>query len=79
MARVRITIRLPDRYWIQAAPGGKHAARAGQPSVIVVAAGAVLVAVVVLMPVVLLCTAWVYRVLWGRSSTAALKSDPALY
>jgi len=38
-----------------------------------------LVVVVVLMPVVLLYTAWVYRVLWGRSSTAALKSDPALY
>jgi len=38
-----------------------------------------LVVVVVLMPVVLLYTAWVYKVLWGRSSTAALKSDPSLY
>jgi cytochrome d ubiquinol oxidase subunit II len=38
-----------------------------------------LIVVVVLMPVVLLYTAWVYRVLWGRTSTAALKTDPALY
>jgi cytochrome d ubiquinol oxidase subunit II len=33
----------------------------------------------VLLPVVLLYTAWVFKVLWGRTSTAALKSDPALY
>jgi cytochrome d ubiquinol oxidase subunit II len=38
-----------------------------------------LIVVAVLMPVVLLYTAWVYRVLWGRTSTAALKTDPALY
>ena len=38
-----------------------------------------LVVVVVLMPVILLYTSWVYKVLWGRSSTAALKSDPSLY
>uniref|UniRef100_B0T7N0 Cytochrome d ubiquinol oxidase, subunit II n=1 Tax=Caulobacter sp. (strain K31) TaxID=366602 RepID=B0T7N0_CAUSK len=38
-----------------------------------------LVVVVVLMPVVLAYTAWVYKVLWGRTSTAALKTDPALY
>lgn len=38
-----------------------------------------LIVVVVLMPVVLLYTAWVFKVLWGRTSTAALKTDPALY
>lgn len=38
-----------------------------------------LVVVVVLMPVVLAYTAFVYRVLWGRTSSAALKTDPALY
>jgi cytochrome d ubiquinol oxidase subunit II len=38
-----------------------------------------LIVVVVLMPLVLLYTAWVYKVLWGRTSTAALKTDPALY
>ena len=38
-----------------------------------------LVVVVVLMPIVLLYPSWVYKVLWGRSSTAALKSDPSLY
>jgi cytochrome d ubiquinol oxidase subunit II len=38
-----------------------------------------LIVVVVLMPLVLLYTAWVYRVLWGRTSTAALKTDPSLY
>ena len=38
-----------------------------------------LIVVAVLMPVVLLYTAWVYRVLWGRTSTEALKTDPALY
>jgi cytochrome bd ubiquinol oxidase subunit II len=38
-----------------------------------------LIVVAVLMPLVLLYTAWVYRVLWGRTSTAALKTDPALY
>jgi cytochrome d ubiquinol oxidase subunit II len=38
-----------------------------------------LIVVVALMPVVLIYTAWVYKVLWGRTSTAALKTDPALY
>jgi cytochrome d ubiquinol oxidase subunit II len=38
-----------------------------------------LIVVVALMPVVLLYTAWVFKVLWGRTSTAALKTDPALY
>ena len=38
-----------------------------------------LIVVVVLMPVVLAYTAWVYKVLWGRTSTAALKTDPSLY
>ena len=38
-----------------------------------------LIVVGTLMPLVLLYTAWVYKVLWGRTSTAALKTDPALY
>jgi cytochrome d ubiquinol oxidase subunit II len=38
-----------------------------------------LIVVIVLMPVVLAYTAWVFKVLWGRTSTAALKTDPALY
>lgn len=38
-----------------------------------------LLVVALLMPVVLIYTAWVYKVLWGRTSTAALKTDPALY
>jgi cytochrome d ubiquinol oxidase subunit II len=38
-----------------------------------------LVVTVVLLPLVLLYTAWVYRVLWGRSSTAALATNPDLY
>ena len=38
-----------------------------------------LLVVVVLLPVVLAYTAWVFKVLWGRTSTAALKTDPALY
>jgi cytochrome d ubiquinol oxidase subunit II len=38
-----------------------------------------LIVVVVLLPVVLAYTAWVYKVLWGRTSTAALKTDPSLY
>ena len=33
----------------------------------------------VLLPVVLLYTAWVYRVLWGRSTTEALDVNPDLY
>jgi cytochrome d ubiquinol oxidase subunit II len=38
-----------------------------------------LIVTVVLLPIVLLYTAWVFKVLWGRTSTAALKTDPALY
>ena len=38
-----------------------------------------LIVVVALLPLVLLYTAWVYKVLWGRTSTDALKTDPALY
>ena len=38
-----------------------------------------LIVVAVFLPFVLLYTAWVYKVLWGRSSTAALKTNPDLY
>ena len=38
-----------------------------------------LVVVVVFMPIVLLYTSWAYKVLWGRSSTAAHKTNPDLY
>ncbi|WP_313103830.1 cytochrome d ubiquinol oxidase subunit II [Brevundimonas sp.] len=38
-----------------------------------------LIVVVVFLPIVLLYTSWVYKVLWGRSSTAALKTNPDLY
>jgi len=38
-----------------------------------------LVATVILLPVVLIYTAWVYRVLWGRVTVAAIVSDPDLY
>jgi len=38
-----------------------------------------LIVVVVFLPIVLLYTAWVYKVLWGRTSTAALKTNPDLY
>ena len=38
-----------------------------------------LIVVVVFLPLVMLYTAWVYRVLWGRTSTAALKTNPDLY
>ncbi len=34
---------------------------------------------VVFLPLILIYTAWVYRVLWGRTSTAALKINPDLY
>ena len=34
---------------------------------------------VVFLPLVLIYTAWVYRVLWGRSTTAALRTNPDLY
>jgi cytochrome d ubiquinol oxidase subunit II len=33
----------------------------------------------VFLPLILLYTAWVYRVLWGRTSTAALRTNPDLY
>ena len=38
-----------------------------------------LLCTVVFLPLVLLYTAWVYKVLWGRSSTGALKTNPDLY
>ena len=34
---------------------------------------------IVFLPLILIYTAWVYRVLWGRTSTAALKTNPDLY
>ena len=34
---------------------------------------------IVFLPLILIYTAWVYRVLWGRSSTAALTTNPDLY
>jgi cytochrome bd ubiquinol oxidase subunit II len=34
---------------------------------------------VVFLPLILIYTAWVYKVLWGRASTAALKTNPDLY
>ncbi|MBU1324661.1 MAG: cytochrome d ubiquinol oxidase subunit II [Alphaproteobacteria bacterium] len=34
---------------------------------------------IVFLPIVLAYTAWVYRVLWGRTSTAELKTNPDLY
>lgn len=38
-----------------------------------------LVVTVIFLPLVLLYTAWVYKVLWGRSTTAALVTNPDLY
>jgi len=38
-----------------------------------------LIVVAVFLPFVLLYTAWVYKVLWGRSTTEALKTNPDLY
>ena len=38
-----------------------------------------LVVTLIFMPMILAYTAWVYRVLWGRSTTAALRSNPDLY
>jgi cytochrome d ubiquinol oxidase subunit II len=38
-----------------------------------------LVVVIVFLPLILFYTSWVYRVLWGRSSSAALKTNPDLY
>jgi cytochrome d ubiquinol oxidase subunit II len=33
----------------------------------------------VFLPLILLYTAWVYKVLWGRSTTGALLTNPDLY
>jgi cytochrome d ubiquinol oxidase subunit II len=38
-----------------------------------------LVVTVVFLPIILIYTAWVYRVLWGRSTIEALDSNPDLY
>lgn len=38
-----------------------------------------LIVTAIFLPLVLIYTAWVYRVLWGRSSSAALKTNPNLY
>lgn len=38
-----------------------------------------LVVTAVFLPLVVLYTAWVYRVLWGRSTTGALTTNPDLY
>ncbi|MDO1558599.1 cytochrome d ubiquinol oxidase subunit II [Brevundimonas sp. 2R-24] len=38
-----------------------------------------LVVTVVFLPIVLAYTAWVYKVLWGRSTTQALNTNPDLY
>lgn len=38
-----------------------------------------LVVTVIFLPMILAYTAWVYRVLWGRSTTAALRTNPDLY
>ena len=34
---------------------------------------------VVFLPLILIYTAWVYKVLWGRSTTTAFKTNPDLY
>ena len=38
-----------------------------------------LICTLIFLPLVLLYTAWVYKVLWGRTSTEALKTNPDLY
>ena len=38
-----------------------------------------LICTLIFLPIVLAYTAWVYKVLWGRSSTSALKTNPDLY
>ncbi|PTS86246.1 MULTISPECIES: cytochrome d ubiquinol oxidase subunit II [unclassified Caulobacter] len=38
-----------------------------------------LIVTVIFLPLVLAYTAWVYKVLWGRASTAALATNPDLY
>jgi cytochrome d ubiquinol oxidase subunit II len=38
-----------------------------------------LVVTIIFLPLILLYTSWVYKVLWGRSTTAALATNPDLY
>ena len=38
-----------------------------------------LVVTIIFLPLILLYTSWVYKVLWGRSTTAALRTNPDLY
>jgi cytochrome d ubiquinol oxidase subunit II len=38
-----------------------------------------LVCTIIFLPIVLAYTAWVYKVLWGRSTTAAIRTNPDLY
>ena len=38
-----------------------------------------LLVTLIVLPLILLYTAWVYKVLWGRSTTQALRSNPDLY
>lgn len=38
-----------------------------------------LLVTIVFLPLILIYTSWVYRVLWGRTSTDALKTNPDLY
>jgi cytochrome d ubiquinol oxidase subunit II len=38
-----------------------------------------LVVTVIFLPLVLLYTAWAFRVMWGRSTQAALATNPDLY
>ena len=38
-----------------------------------------LICTAIFLPLVLIYTTWVYSVLWGRTSTAALKTNPNLY
>lgn len=38
-----------------------------------------LICTLIFLPLVLLYTTWVYKVLWGRTSTDALKTNPDLY
>ncbi|NVN29039.1 cytochrome d ubiquinol oxidase subunit II, partial [Endobacter medicaginis] len=41
--------------------------------------GIMLVCTVIFLPVVLAYTAWVYRVMWGRVTTAEISTNPDLY
>ncbi len=38
-----------------------------------------LIVTAIFLPLILIYTAWVYKVLWGRTSMAALKTNPDLY